>query len=717
MIWHSNSIPDVLQELQVNPAEGLTQQEADNRLKEYGKNTPQEGKEVTFLRALTDYIRSPFTLILLIVCVITFLLDLFKQLWSTVATDWQQSLLVAGVAIISACIGAARHYFSRRGLARVDSLSAPEARVRRDGQVQTCATIDLVPGDVVLLKAGDIVPADCRIIEADGLRCDEGSLTNATTPTEKEADAVYDDITPLAKRTNMLYGGTAITDGTATAVVVTTGNRSEVGHRAAQEKSNNQLAQKKADRISLWWGIAVAVISVIAFIIGCFRHSDLSAVLLLAASTAMAAFPKNLSDVSTDIFVRGTHRLMQRRMRLHQPQALDTLGRVSVVCIEREMLYSDDEAQLCRAYVGRRMVDLTQDDATAPGLGHLLRLAALNTDERAVDRAILAHLNRMGIEKKDLLLDMPRIGQLPHTAGRTTGIHIAGEQTLILVSGAWHTLLPLCTNSKIEELKSAANEMEKDGLQVFAIAYRLDDTAPTVYTSEALECQLTCAGLLGVKMPLCTNLNETEEPLSAAVRTILFSDESVSAATATARQAGIADEPMALSADDAASFSEEDWDNAAQRYNVYCGFTPTHKQQLITALQRCGEVVAVTASRSDEATLLSTADVGFARGSVATDVAKAAADVLLVDDSYDTIMYAMEEGQWIRREKSYSFWFHLACSLIILGLGVLGLMDLTDIVHQAISLMAVHLVMMAIPTIQWMAMGITKLLRMLEETK
>ena len=712
MIWHSHSAADVLQELRVDPTTGLTNQEVDLRRKEYGKNTLQEQNDVSFLRILTDHFRSPFALILLIVSIVIFLLNLYRQLWSTAATDWQQPLFVAILAVVSVCISAVRHYLARRAVTNAHTLSSPEARVRREGQDQTCAAADLVPGDVVLLKAGDIVPADCRIVEANLLRCDEHGLTKATMPTEKEADAVYDDIMPLAQRTNMLYSGTAITDGTAIAVVVATGVRSEMGRRGVQAESNNRLAQNKAGRISLWWGIAIAVVCVIAFIVSYIHHNDFSAVLLLTASVAMAAFPKNLPDVSDGISVRGMHRLMQHHIQLRRPQAIDTLGRLSVVCIEGKTFYSGEKAQLCRAFVRHRMVNLTEEDTSVPGLGHLLRLAALNTNESACDQAILARLNHMGIEKKDLLLDMPRIGQLPLAEDRTTGIHIAGDQTLILVSGAWHSLLPLCTNNT-DELNDAANEMEKDGLRVFCIAYRLDDTAPTVYTPEVLECHLTCAGLLGIRMSLHTNENETPDSLSP-LRTILFSDESEGVAKATALQAGITDEPSVLTADATASFSEKDWDDAAQRYNVYCGFTPAQKQQLIAAWQRSGEVVAITASHRDEAELLSAADVVFACGAVATDVVKSVADVLLKDDGYATVMQAVEEGKWIHREKTYAFWFHLACSIVILCIGISGLLGWIPIFRQAVSLMAVHLLLMAIPTIQWMAMGVAKLLRLME---
>ena len=709
MIWHSNPVSAVLQELRVDPTTGLTEQEAAERLKEYGKNSLHEQSPLPFFKAWTEQLRSPFTALLLAASGITLVLDLYEQILLQVHTDWMQSVLVAGIAVGSAVLGALRHRNVHSTMAKIYTLSAPEAQVIRDGKVQACATHTLVPGDIVLLSTGDIVPADCRLIETTRVQCDECDLTKATMPSDKYADALFDDITPLARRTNMVYAGTVITAGSATAVVVATGNRSEMGHSTAHGHPSDidAMAQKQAKQLNVWWCLAVALLSVIALIIGFVRHDDPSAVFLTATAVLMAALPRNLTDLWSQLTARGIQHMNRHHVRLSRAEAVNTLGSISVICAEQETLFSGKDVRLCRAFVGHRSVDLTNGAAQAPGLSQLMRLAALNTDNNMEDAAVLAYLSTMGITKESLLVDMPRIGELPPTAERKIGVHLAGEQSLILVSGAWRSLLPLCTRGNAEELTAAATAMEADGLQVMAVTYRLSDTAPAIYTDEMLACDLACAGLLGLKIPMREQIPET----AGTVSTILFSDESASAAKAAAQQAGLTDQAQAITADEVTDFTDADWDRAATTYNVYCGLTAQQKEQLVAALQRQGKIVAVTACRSDEAALLEAADVGFARGSVATDVAKAAADVLLTDDSYVAMVQTIVDAQWLRREKIGVFALLAACSAVILGIGFGCLIGTASLAYQAVLLTGLHLVLLALPTCLWTAVGVVHLLR------
>ncbi|MBQ7089094.1 MAG: hypothetical protein IJN04_05585 [Clostridia bacterium] len=709
MIWHSNLIADVLQELRVDPDVGLTEQEATERLKEYGKNSIDEQSPLSFRKALTKQLASPFTALLLVASGLTLVLDLYKQILLQVDTEWVLPVVVAAITAVAAFFGAIRHCHAHALMAKIHTLSSPETQVLRDGKVQDCATHALVPGDIVLLTVGDIVPADCRLIEACRLKCDECDLTEATMPTDKYADTVFDDITPLAQRTNMVYAGTVITAGTATAVVVATGNRSEMGHSAAegQQSATELPAQKQAKTLQVWWSIAVAVFGIIALIFGLARHDDHIAVILTVTALLMAALPRNLPDLWLQLTARGIRRMTRHRVRLSRPEAIDTLGRVSIICTEQETLFSDTSARLCRAFVGHRAVNLTNGAVQAPGLSQLIRLAALNTDNSAEDASILTYLSELGIKKEDLLVDMPRIGELAPTAERKIGVHLAGEQTLILVSGEWRALLPLCIKGNVEELTAAATAMEADGLQVTAVTYRLSDTAPAVYTDDALACDLTCAGLLGWKTPMRDRIRET----AGTVRTILFSDESVSAAKAAAQQAGLTDRPQAVTANEVKDFTESDWDAAAIEYNVYCGLTAQQKEQLIATLQRQGETVAVTACRSEDATLLKAADAGFARGTAATDVAKAAADVLLSDDNYASMVQTVVEARWLHREKVGAFALLSACSAVILGIGFGALMGLTSLAYGAVLLTGLHLILLALPTCPWVTIGIFRLIR------
>lgn len=708
MIWHSNPIQDVLQELCVDPTTGLTEQEAAERLKEYGKNSVMEQRPLSFCKALREQLSAPFTALLLAVSGITLVADLYKHILLQVATDWVHPVMVALVAVGSAVIGALRHCHMHGAMAKIHTLSSSEAQVLRDGTEQTCAAHALVPGDIVLLTVGDIVPADCRLITAHRLKCDECDLTEATMPTDKYADAVFNDITPLAQRTNMVYAGTVIASGSATAVVVATGNRSEMGHSTGKSEMSDSAApaQKAVKMLTIWWSIAVALLSVIGLCIGFTQHDEHTAVLLTAATLMAAALPRNIADVWMQLTARGIRRLSRHHVRLSHPEAIEPLGRISVICTEQETLFSSHNARLYRAFVGHRMVTFSDDVEQAPGLSQLIRMAALNADNSAKSAAVLDCLSKLGIKKEDLLFDMPRIGELS-AAEQNISVHFAGDQTLILVSGHWRSVLPLCSKGNAEEITTAATAMEAEGLQVVIVAYRLADTAPSIYTAEALAHHLTCAGLLGLSAPMRDSIREA----AGTIRTLLFSAESASAAQAAALQAGLTDKPCAITADEVSDFTNTDWDAAIAHYNVFCGLTTLQKAQLIAALQRQGEAVAVTAGRSDEATLLEVADAGFARATTATDVTKAAADVLLTDDNYASVVQTVIEAKRIRKEITGAWIFLLACSAVILGIGFGCLIGLASLSYKAMVLICLHFLLLALPTCVWVVIGISLLIR------
>ncbi|MBR2319952.1 MAG: cation-transporting P-type ATPase [Clostridia bacterium] len=693
MIWHSNSIPDVLQELQVDPTAGLTQQEADKRLKEYGKNSLQEQKSASFRQAFTRQVRSPLIVLLWIMAAITLLTDLYNHFLREIPTDWKRSLVVAGITLVIALFNALRRCRAAASLTALQDLSIPDARVRRDGKEQLCPIPTLVPGDIVLLGVGDLVPADCRIIEADRLRCDECELTEATMPAEKYADPIFDDITPLAQRTNMLYAGTAITGGTATAVVVATGIRSEMGRSTAPSPVMDLPKQKTMQKWRMRWILGVTILCVIALIIGLCVHTDRIAVFLTVATLAMVAIPQNVDDLITNVIARCVRRIAHNNVRLNHPQAAQTMGKVTVICADQDTLFENNNLTLDWLCIGTQWISLSDGIPNQRGVAPFMRLAVLNsTAGNLIDDAILKTAATAGIHRDELLTDMPCIGELTPTAERHTSVHLAGDQTLILVSGEWRSLLPLCTKSDVERLTKEAELMEKDCGRVMVVAYRLTDTAPTVYTAEELEHDLTCAGLLGWHTPWQLNIEQTTASLPN-VRVLLFSDKSVTSTQAIARQLLFIQHPHILTGETVSTFNEEDWNTAVQQYDVYCGLTAQQKQQVVFALQRQGEVVAVTGGHSNEVELLTTADVGFARGTIASDVAKSAADAVLEDDSYITLLDSIYEGKRLKRQIHIIGLYVTVCALALVIFGLIALVGWMSLQYQAIWMLCLHLVL------------------------
>ncbi len=708
MIWHSNSVVDVLRELQVDPAVGLSTQEAAARLEEYGENRPQKTSRPSLFSSFVIGLRHPLTLLLLIVSVIVFILDLYRQALQGEPTQWYWPLFVILVTLITTLLETLRQ---RRGEVLSEwmgGLSSPDACIRRDGGEGSVSSLTLVPGDIVILSSGDIVPADCRLITTEGLHCDESHLTQATYSVEKHAEAVFDDITPLPQRTNMVYAGTTITAGRATAIVVATGNHSEWGHHPQSQE--NPTTQKKVSTITVWWTVAAVIIGVIAFIIGNIRGDHASFVWLTAAALIATTAPTGLSPLFNLLTTGSAQRLLRRHVRILHPTALDTIGQVTTIAIQQDLLHQSGEATLCRAFTGKHTADLTEAHPKVAGLLPLLRMTALNTTERTPNgTAILSRLQNLSIDRQDLLVDMPCVGELAPINGHITTIHLADEQTLILSSGEWRSLLALC-GEQTEKWTAAATAMESDGLQVVAVAYRLSDHAPSVYTAEEIERDFTCVGLLGLAIPVCDN----DFTVSKA-RTILFSNRSAAVAVAGAKNAGLTDTAEALTADDIRTMDDDTLAQAVNLHSVYCGLDVSEQCRVIAALQAQSHAVAVTACHGKDAAILHCADVGMACGAPAANVVKAAADIVLNEGDFAAIRTAVHEGQRLWRKKVALFIYSLLCSAAMLFISFGGLFGIFPLAYCALLITCVKLLCLAAPTPLWIVSGVVALVQKLRK--
>lgn len=704
MIWHSNSVVEVLRELQVDPAVGLSTQEVAARLEEHGENRPHTSSHPNLLNTFAACLRQPLTLLLLIVSVIVLILDLYRQVLQNEPTQWYWPLLVMLVTLVTTLFDALRLHRAETLSDWMDGLSAPDAYVRRNGDEVSISSLSLVPGDIVVLSAGDVVPADCRLISANGLLCDERNLTDATHPVEKYAEAVFDDITPLAQRTNMVYAGTTITAGQATAVVVATGSRSEWGRRPQPQE--NPAAQKKVNAFTLWWTVASVTLGVIALVIGLICNDNHSAVWLTAAAFITASVPSYLTVLYNLLTIGSAQRLLRRHVRILRPAAVDTLGQVTTIAIQQDMLHQSDVATLCRAFVGKQTVDLTEKHPKAAGLLPLLRMTALNTTEYTpIGSAILSRLQDLSIDRKELLVDMPCIGELSPGSGHITTIHLADEQTLILCSGTWQSVLALCAE-QTEKWVVAATAMESDGLQVMAVAYRLSDSAPAVYTTEEIERDLTCVGLLGLDVPL-----SDDDFAIPDTRTILFSNQNTAAAMADAKHAGLTNASDALTGDDIKKMDDDTLAQAVCHHDVYCGLDTAEKCRVIAALQAQGHIVATTACQCMEAEVLSVADVGMACGVDADKVVKTAADIILNDGDFAAIRTTVTEGHRLWAEKVALFVYALLYSAAILFIAFGGLFGIFPLTYCALLIACINLLCLAVPTPLLLVCGVAELVQ------
>lgn len=682
MIWHSFEPHDVLNELNVDSAIGLSTEEAATRLHDYGENRLLEKKPMTFLQRFAKQMKDTMVIILLIAAALSLAIALYNQFFLNEPGDWIEPIIIVLIVMLNAALGVIQENRAEAALAALKNLSAPQARVRRNGAVTTLTAYELVPGDIVELEAGDVVPADCRILEAYSLRSNESALTGESLPVEKTAMGTFEHITPLAERTNMLYAGCGITAGRAVAVVVATGMSSEMGHIASLlegEDENQTPLQHKMAQLGKILGFLALMVCVIIFIVGLFFSLSPMDMFMTAVSLAVAAIPEGMPAIITIVLALGVQRMVKHNAIIRRLPAVETLGSASVICSDKTGTLTQNRMTLRRAYVNGQMVDL-DGMKQAPGLEQLIRLSALCTDadiaiedgkEKFIgdptETAILSYLRILGYDKSELLEDMPRIGELPFDSERKrmTSVHVAGDQTIVIVKGAPESLLPLCTKGNVDKASEANTAMAQDALRVLAVAFKLLDTAPAIYDVEALECDLTLAGLVGMIDP---PRNEVKAAIAdcdtAGIRTVMITGDNVITAAAIAKELGILHEDeSAITGQQLAAMSDDELKENIAQYRVYARVTPADKIRIVKAWQKRGAVVAMTGDGVNDAPALKAADIGCAMGITGTDVAKNAADMTLTDDNFATIVDATREGRGIYDNIRKAIGFLLSCNL------------------------------------------------------
>ena len=682
MIWHSHTHEQVLEELRVDRQSGLSAEEAQSRLLEYGENRLQEKAPVSLFRRFLLQLKDAMVIILLIAAAISLVICFYEQFFSGHGGDWIEPIVIVAIVLLNAVLGVAQESKAEAALAALKNLSAPQARVHRDGQLTTLPAYELVPGDIIELEAGDVVPADCRLLTANSLRSNEAALTGESLPAEKQADGVFENITPLAERTNMIYASCGITNGTATAVVVATGMQSEMGHIASMlegETDGDTPLQQKMTQLGKILGLIALAVCVVIFVVGlCFRLG-LMEMFMTAVSLAVAAIPEGMPAIVTVVLALGVQRMVEKNAIIRRLPAVETLGSASVICSDKTGTLTQNRMTLRQAFVNRQTVEL-DGMKQVPGLEQLIRLAALCTNAEIVtengqdkligdptETAILAYLRVIGYDKAELQQDMPRVGELPFDSERKcmTTVHMAGEQTLVIVKGAPEMVLGKCIKGCVKEAATANTAMAEQALRVLAVAYKLLDTPPAVYDPEELECDLSLAGLVGMIDPprpeVAAAIADCD---TAGIRTVMITGDNVTTASAIARELGILhDEETAITGQELEALTEEELDENIHRYRVYARVTPADKIRIVKAWQKRGDVVAMTGDGVNDAPALKAADIGCAMGITGTDVAKGAADVTLTDDNFSTIVTAAREGRGIYDNIRKAVGFLLSCNL------------------------------------------------------
>ena len=671
MQYHSKSAEDVLRELSTNVQEGLSSEEVAERRKKHGDNKLSEKKKKTGLGRFIDQFKDAMIIILLIAAVISAVVVAY-EVFITKAGDpmeFFEPALILIIVIFNAIMGVMQESKAEKALDALKSMSAPHARVIRDGEERLVDASELVPGDIIKLEAGDFVPADARLLHSVSLKSEESALTGESVPSEKDASVITDEKAPLGDRTNMVFSGCSITYGTATAVVTGTGMNTEMGKIAGllTDAGDAQTPlQKKLAKLGKYLGIVALVACAIVFVVGIVTNGwdHLMEMFMVAVSLAVSAIPEGLPIVVTIVLSIGVQRMVKKNALIRRLPAVETLGSASVICSDKTGTLTQNRMTLVKAYVdGGELVQIGRENGA--DVKNLLEYGTLCCDGSVVfgedgreqhigdptETAIVLAAHKSGSEKSELNEKYPRLCELPFDSDRKlmTTVNRIDGRNVVIVKGAFDVMAARCVAGNIEKAREMTDGMSRDALRVLAVAYKVIDELPEEPTSENLECDLTFMGLVGMIDPPRPEAKEAVAVCRrAGIKPVMITGDHVITAQAIAREIGIfEDGDMAITGAELDAMTDAELDERVEHISVYARVSPENKIRIVKAWQRKDQVVSMTGDGVNDAPALKAADIGCAMGITGTDVAKGASDMTLTDDNFATIVDAVKEGRGI----------------------------------------------------------------------
>jgi Ca2+-transporting ATPase len=657
--WHQMSGGAALQALESTP-QGLHTQEAERRLAAVGPNEITGGKRRTPLRMFLDQFTDFMILVLLAAAVISGLIGEAKD-----------AVAIIVIVILNAVIGFIQEYRADRAMEALKAMAAPTATVGRDGGVTLIPASRLVPGDVVWLEAGNIVPSDLRLLDSSRLRVDESALTGESIPVEKTSAPLSEDTPPLGDRKNMAFKGTVVTYGHGRGVVVATAMATEFGRIATLLQQTDDVKtplQRRLSQFGRRMAVSALAICAVVFAMGILRGDAPLLMFLTAVSLAVAAIPEALPAVVTIALALGARSMVRQNALVRRLPAVETLGSVTYICTDKTGTLTMNRMRVEAFYCDGM---LEQRPSRGTPWDDMLRAMALCSDTRVDDDgtpvgdptevALTATARQAGLEKVLLEQKYPRIAEIPFDSDRKcmTTIHQHPEGGFLAVTkGAAEVILARAAHiatasGKIHpdaaHLLGVNDRMAADGLRVLAIAMRRWSTLPEDVTADIVESDLVLLGFVGLLDPPREEARQAVEQCKAAgIVPVMITGDHPLTASAIARRLGIQDEADGvLTGEELERLSAEELRTRVRQIRVYARVAPEQKLKIVTALQQQGELVAMTGDGVNDAPALKQADIGVAMGVTGTDVAKEASAMILLDDNFATIVRAVREGRRI----------------------------------------------------------------------
>ena len=720
-MWHSCSVEEIAKNLKTNINIGLSDDEAQKRFERYGPNNLKEKKKesifVKFIKQFNDFM----IITLIIAAIVSAVVSKLNG-----EADYIDSIIIVAIVVFNAIMGLVQEQKAEKSLEALKKMTAPNAKVRRNGRVQEIDATLVVPGDIVILEAGNYVPADCRLINSYNLKIEESALTGETIPSLKDSSKILKENTAMGDLCNMVFATTIVVNGHGEAIVVETGMNTRVGKIAGmiiEDESPETPIQKKLAEVGKILAIACIIICVLIFVIGIFKKIPIIEMFMTSVGLAVAAIPEGLPAIVTIMLSIGVTKMAKKNSIIRKLPAVETLGSSSVICSDKTGTLTQNKMTVTeiRNCFGR---------ANSNERKFILELGTMCTDtteERingklgfvgeATEVAISNAAMEEGVSKSFLYDEMKRINDIPFDSKRKmmTTIHKYGNGYRIITKGAPDVLLKRCSNcysggqivpifSKKDDINEQNNQMAEKALRVIAVAYKDVEKLPEM---QDVEKDLIFCGLIGMIDPPREGVKEAVRTCRrAGIKTVMITGDHLQTAKAIAKELGILKRgDLAIDGETLERMSQHELEQNIMDYSVFARVSPEHKVRIVKAFQSTGAVVAMTGDGVNDAPALKNADIGIAMGKGGTDVAKNAADMILLDDNFVTIVEAVKQGRNIYDNIKKAIHFLISTNIgeivtIFFGL-VLGIKSPL----LAIQLLWINLVTDSLPAI---ALGLEK---------
>ncbi|HHC8505126.1 TPA: cation-translocating P-type ATPase [Enterococcus faecium] len=708
---YKQTIEEVKKVTEADPDTGLSSQEVDERRKKQGLNkfdeAPKESMIKKFFRSLSDFT----TIILLVAAVIS-----FYTAFATEHGDLFEGLLIIAIVVINSVLAIVQEGNAEKALESLQDMNKQTATVIRDGKVTTVESEQLVVGDILVLESGDAISADARLIEASQLRVEESALTGESEAVEKDAAFIAEEDESLGDQLNMVFKGCTVAAGRGKAIVTAIGMATEMGKIADLLNENtmqktplqvrlNQLGK----RISM---IALATAALV-FVIGELQGEPLLEMFMTSISLAVAAVPETLTVIVTLTLAYGVQKMARKHAIIRQLPAVETLGTANVICSDKTGTLTQNEMRVRRVWSKEDEVTNIEDSMTNSAM-EILKMAALCTDvtveqedddlvikgnptEVAIVRAVEENYHT----KAELEEKYPRVNELPFDSERKmmTTVHQMGEKYISITKGAFDVLAPRFSSGDVEQAAIVNDRFGKRALRVIAVGYATYDEEPQDISSEALEKDLRLIGLIGmIDPPRPESKGAIKRAKKAGIKTVMITGDHVVTASAIAKELGILNDPSeALSGSELHQLSDEELDARVKALSVYARVTPEDKIRIVKSWQRTGAVVAMTGDGVNDAPALKASNVGCAMGITGTDVAQSAADMILTDDNFATIVDAVSQGRSVYQNIRKAINFLLSCNISEIFIVLIAMLLGWGAPFTAVQLLFVNVVADGLP--------------------